>query len=51
MTRLWTRPRTAYLEREGYRVLRFWNNEVMENLEGVMEVIRAVLAERCEVNE
>ncbi|MBM3284515.1 MAG: DUF559 domain-containing protein [Candidatus Aminicenantes bacterium] len=23
------------------RVLRFWNNEVLENLEGVLEVIRS----------
>jgi len=28
--------RTAYLEAKGYRVLRFWNHEVMENLEGVL---------------
>ena len=31
--------RTAFLEQGGYRVLRFWNNEVMENLEGVVEMI------------
>lgn len=31
--------RTAYLEVKGYRVLRFWNNEVMENLDGVVLVI------------
>jgi very-short-patch-repair endonuclease len=28
--------RTAFLQRRGYRVLRFWNNEVVENLEGVL---------------
>ena len=33
--------RTRFLEREGYRVLRFWNNEVLTNLEGVYEVITA----------
>src|SRR3954462_11452402 len=27
--------RTRWLEREGYRVLRFWNNDLVENLEGV----------------
>jgi len=27
--------RTRFLEAEGYRVLRFWNNEVMDNPEGV----------------
>ncbi|PTS80608.1 hypothetical protein DBR17_10630 [Sphingomonas sp. HMWF008] len=31
--------RTAFLEREGYRVLRFSNADVMGNLEGVAEVI------------
>ncbi len=31
--------RTAYLESCGYRVLRFWNNEVVENLDGVLERI------------
>ncbi len=31
--------RTAWLEARGYRVLRFWNTEVLENPEGVMEVI------------
>lgn len=27
--------RTAWLETRGYRILRFWNNEMLENLEGV----------------
>ena len=31
--------RTAALGRLGYRVLRFWNNEVMENCAGVLEAI------------
>jgi very-short-patch-repair endonuclease len=31
--------RTAYLESKGYRVLRFWNNEVMENKDGVLQII------------
>jgi very-short-patch-repair endonuclease len=31
--------RTRFLESEGYRVLRFWNNEVLENPEGVRSVI------------
>ena len=35
--------RTAYLEKKGYRVLRFWNNDVLVNTEGVLEVIRAAL--------
>jgi very-short-patch-repair endonuclease len=31
--------RSAYLESCGYRVVRFWNNEVMENIDGVLERI------------
>src|SRR5262249_31365441 len=31
--------RTRFLEGEGYRVLRVWNNEVLENAEGVRAVI------------
>lgn len=33
--------RTRFLEGEGYRVLRFWNAEIVENLDGVMETIGA----------
>lgn len=29
------RVRDAFLQREGFHVLRFWNNEVMANLDGV----------------
>jgi len=28
--------RTEYLEGRGYQVLRFWNNEVLENMDGVL---------------
>jgi len=28
--------RTRWLESQGFRVLRFWNNEVLGNLEGVL---------------
>ncbi|MGB3865695.1 MAG: DUF559 domain-containing protein [Xanthobacteraceae bacterium] len=31
--------RTADLEARGYRVLRFWNNDVLGNIDGVLEVI------------
>ena len=31
--------RTAYLEKLGYRVLRIWNHEVFDNIEGVAEQI------------
>jgi very-short-patch-repair endonuclease len=31
--------RTAYLNAQGYRVLRFWNNDVLDNIDGVIETI------------
>ena len=34
--------RTAFLESQGYRVLRFWNPDVLRNLTGVLETILAV---------
>ena len=34
--------RSVYLEDQGYRVLRYWNNEIFENIEGVFAYI-----ERC----
>src|SRR5580658_5753067 len=30
--------RTAFLNARGYRVLRFWNNDILTNIEGVMMV-------------
>jgi very-short-patch-repair endonuclease len=35
------RERDAYLRQAGFKVLRFWNNEVMQSIDGVLEVIRA----------
>jgi very-short-patch-repair endonuclease len=35
--------RSAFLRAEGYRVLRFWNNEMLANLDGVHAVITAEL--------
>jgi very-short-patch-repair endonuclease len=35
--------RSAELERHGYRVVRFWNNDVLENLDGVLETVRLAL--------
>lgn len=37
------RGRDEWLEKEGFKVLRFWNNEILLNMEGALEVIR----ERC----
>jgi very-short-patch-repair endonuclease len=35
--------RTAFLESRGYRVLRFWNREVMNDIEGVMGAVMEAL--------
>ena len=36
--------RTAFLERKGYRVLRFWNNDILRNVNGVAQVIADALS-------
>lgn len=33
--------RTRFIEREGFRVLRFWNSDVIDNLDGVLGTIDA----------
>jgi very-short-patch-repair endonuclease len=35
--------RTMFLESKGYRVLRFWNNEVLNDIEGVLGAIDLAL--------
>jgi len=35
--------RDAWLCSQGYTVMRFWNNEVMQQLEGVLEKIRCTI--------
>ena len=35
--------RTAIIENYGYRVLRFWNHDVLGNTDGVLEAIRQEL--------
>jgi len=37
--------RTKFLESKGYRVLRFWNNEVMKEIDSVMGAIELALDE------
>ncbi|MES2884800.1 MAG: type ISP restriction/modification enzyme [Pseudomonadota bacterium] len=37
--------RTAWLEAQGIRVLRFWNDEVLRNVEGVAQRVVEVIAE------
>jgi very-short-patch-repair endonuclease len=38
--------RDQWLAEHRYRVLRFWNNDVMMNVDGVLEAIAAVLNEQ-----
>ena len=38
--------RTVWLESQGWRVIRFWNNDVLTNTEGVVEAILRALRER-----
>jgi very-short-patch-repair endonuclease len=35
--------RTKWLEGRGYRVIRFWNNDVLQNTDGVLQNILATL--------
>jgi very-short-patch-repair endonuclease len=37
--------RSAYLNKMGYRVCRFWNNQVLQETEAVLEAIFAILAD------
>ncbi|MCW1427855.1 endonuclease domain-containing protein [Novosphingobium sp. JCM 18896] len=36
-------PRSAVIEAEGYRIIRFWNNAVLENGDGCMASLTQVL--------
>jgi very-short-patch-repair endonuclease len=40
------RERTAFIESAGYMVMRFWNTDVMTNIDGVIDEIVATLAVR-----
>jgi very-short-patch-repair endonuclease len=40
--------RDAWLRANGYTVLRFWNDDVRRNIDGVMEVIHAEVVRRLE---
>ncbi|MEX2008808.1 MAG: endonuclease domain-containing protein, partial [Dongiaceae bacterium] len=37
--------RTRWLETQGFTVVRFWNNDVLDNTDGVVEAILGYLAE------
>jgi very-short-patch-repair endonuclease len=40
------RARSVYLKRQGFRVIRYWNSQVADDLEGVLAAILAILEER-----
>jgi BirA family biotin operon repressor/biotin-[acetyl-CoA-carboxylase] ligase len=40
--------RTRIIEAHGYRVIRFWNSDVTENLDGVLETILHELHVACD---
>jgi very-short-patch-repair endonuclease len=44
------KERTAFLESKGYRVLRFWNNAVMNDIDSVLTVIFSTLNEQNPTN-
>jgi very-short-patch-repair endonuclease len=35
--------RTKFLESQGYKVIRFWNNQIMNDINGVIKVIQFTL--------
>jgi len=39
------RVRDSFLMNEGYKVLRFWNHDILTNMDGVLETISAALSE------
>jgi adenine-specific DNA-methyltransferase len=42
--------RTAFLEAQGFRVIRFWNNDVLGNTDGVLQMLGLALSHphRCD---
>jgi very-short-patch-repair endonuclease len=38
--------RTAFLQAEGYRVLRFWNNDILNNIQCVMAAILQAIPDK-----
>jgi len=36
--------RTEFFQKQGFRILRFWNNEVLSNIDGVLTAIMGALA-------
>jgi len=40
---IYDQKRTEYLKRQGIKIIRFWNNEVADNIEGVFNKIKEEL--------
>jgi very-short-patch-repair endonuclease len=45
------KERTRWLEAEGYRVLRFWNNDITQNIDGVLEAIHSAISPTMLIDE
>jgi very-short-patch-repair endonuclease len=43
------KQRDAWLNAQGFEVLRFWNHDILENIDEVMEVIWSVCSRRSNV--
>jgi len=39
------KKRSDYLENQGYKIIRFWNNDVFKNIEGILQMIEDELSE------
>jgi very-short-patch-repair endonuclease len=37
------RPRSDYLRRRGFRIVRFWNHDILQNIDGVLETLLILL--------
>jgi very-short-patch-repair endonuclease len=40
----WLGRRTVSLQRRGWHVIRFWNNDILGNAEGVIQTILQILS-------
>jgi ATP-dependent helicase HrpA/adenine-specific DNA-methyltransferase len=39
------RARTRYLTGQGFRIVRYWNNDVLQNTDGVLQSLGEMLGE------
>jgi very-short-patch-repair endonuclease len=42
----WDQERSAFLQSKGYRILRFWNNDVSNNIQAVIATIENTLSQK-----